>query len=105
MTKNKYKAIKTVIDGIIFDSKKESARYQVLKCLEKGNKIRNLELQPVYIFELNGKKIFKYIADFRYFDVAQGKLIIEDVKGVRTPVFNLKKKIIENEYGIVIEII
>jgi hypothetical protein len=45
--------------------------------------------------------MFTYIADFTYFE-KDGQQVIEDVKGVRTPVYRLKKKIIEAEYGIAI---
>ena len=43
---HKYNAKKTVVDGIKFDSKKEAARYEVLKGLERVGKIDRLELQP-----------------------------------------------------------
>ena len=41
----KYNNIKTVIDGIIFDSKKEAKRYSELKLLEKAGLIGSLQLQ------------------------------------------------------------
>jgi hypothetical protein len=44
--------------------------------------------------------MFSYIADFMYYDKALSKIIIEDVKGMRTPVYNLKKKLIEKFYTI-----
>jgi hypothetical protein len=91
------------LDGIIFDSKREAARYAELKLLEKGGFIRQLELQPAFEFELNGKVIFKYIADFRYFE---GKTrVVEDVKGVQTPLFRLKRKLIESQFNIKIVLV
>jgi hypothetical protein len=99
---NKYNARKTVIDGIKFDSKKEAARYCELKILLQAGEITDLELQPVFIlqdaFTKNGKKYraIKYIADFRYKDY--GKIVVEDSKGFRTPVYLLKKKMFEYKY-------
>lgn len=92
----KYKAIRTEVDGIMFASKKEARRYQDLKLLHKAGLISQLKLQPVYPFILNEKVIFKYIADFEYI---QGKnVVVEDVKGMKTPMYRLKKKLIEAMY-------
>lgn len=85
-------------DGIIFDSKAESRRYLELKLLERGGFIRQLELQPEYKFEINGKLMFTYRADFRYFESTSR--VVEDVKGVRTPVYRIKKKIIEAAFKV-----
>lgn len=100
---NKYHARKTVVDGITFDSRAEATRYTELKLLERAGEISSLVLQPV--FELvpgytkNGRKVraVKYIADFMYTD-RNGQTVIEDVKGVRTKEFALKKKIFEWKY-------
>ena len=98
---NKYRNIKTVVDGITFHSRKEAARYQVLKLMEKAGEITELELQPVYNFELYDRRIFTYKADFQY--KLDGQVVLEDVKGYKTPVYNLKKKIIEAVYKISIQ--
>ena len=117
---NKYKAVKTTIDGITFDSKKEAKRYTELKLLEKAGHITHLELQPEYQITINGAKICKYKADFRYFTVRQENneqyynskgewqtptmtgdkegQIVEDVKGYKTPIYRLKKKLVEACY-------
>ena len=68
-TKHKYRAVKTTVDGITFDSKKEAKRYTELKLLEKSGMITHLELQPTYQITVNGVDICKYKADFRYFTV------------------------------------
>lgn len=94
----KYHAIKTVVDGITFASKVEAARYQELKLLERTGAIANLTMQPVFHLVVNGHKIGKYIADFQYYE--NGKIITEDVKGVKTPVYNLKKKLVRALYGV-----
>ena len=98
MKKNKYRAIKTTIDGIKFDSMKEGARYRQIKLLEKAGKITDLELQPKYDLIVNGKKVGLYKADFRY--IEEGKLVVEDVKGMKTAIYNLKKKMIKAIYDI-----
>ena len=92
----KYRAVKTEVDGIIFDSKKEAARYKELILLEKSGLISHLELQPRYDCVVNGKKICSYRADFRYFNDQNS--VVEDVKGFKTPVYRLKKKLVEALY-------
>ena len=60
---NKYRAVKTVIDGITFHSKKEAERYKILSLLESQGRIDNLRLQPRIALMVNGVKIGHYIAD------------------------------------------
>ena len=106
---SKYGAIKTTVDGIKFDSKAEARHYQTLKCLERAGEISDLELQPKFDFTIPGfnkdKKIFTYKADFSYYKKGESLPTIEDVKGFETPVFRLKKKLIEALYPIKIELI
>ena len=96
MFRGKYKAVKTEVDGITFDSKREAARYMELVLLERAGEISHLELQPSFVCMVNGHKICTYKADFRYFSAS--KSIVEDVKGVKTPVYRLKKKLVEALY-------
>jgi len=100
MRKNKYNNKRVTIDGINFQSEAEGDRYCDLKLLERANEIMGLELQPRYDFEHNGVKIGYYKADFRYYDVKKMKNIVEDVKGVKTAVYNLKKKMMKGFHGI-----
>lgn len=100
---NKYHAVKTEVDGVVFDSKAEAKRYGELKLLGRGGYIRNLELQPTFVFAIGGKAIFKYLADFRYFE-GQTR-VVEDVKGLQTAVFRLKRKIIEAHFNIKITVV
>ena len=90
---NKFKNIPTFVDGIRFASKKEAGRYQELKLLEMNDELRNLELQPRFSCIVNGRKVCDYIADFRYF--SNNSYIVEDVKGKKTDVYKLKKKLVE----------
>jgi hypothetical protein len=98
--RSKYNNQKTIVDGIVFDSKKEATRFGQLKAMEMAGIINDLKLQIPMPYELNGKKIFKYVCDFVYFDRGKNELIFEDVKGMKTPVYKLKKKLIENSYNI-----
>jgi hypothetical protein len=105
MSYNKYKNVKVKIDGIKFDSKAESERYAELRLLEKTGYISNLVLQPKFElqskFRYNGKAVsaIHYIADFSYTDPTEEKIIVEDVKGIETDVFKLKRKIFIKLYG------
>lgn len=95
---NKYRNRKTVIDGITFDSIREAKRYSELKLLERGGKIKKLVLQPEFILQVGfvdnmeiKHQPIKYRADFMYKE--GGVTIVEDVKGMRTEVYKLKKKL------------
>ena len=97
----KYKAIRTEVDGITFASKKEAMRYKELKFMREQRRISDLVLQPKFTIEVCGKKICTYIADFLYYE--NGNKIIEDVKGVKTSVYRIKKKLTEAIYDITIK--
>lgn len=99
---SKYNNKKTEIDGFLFDSKREANRYVELKLLERAGEIENLELQPKYSVDINGKHICNYFADFRYFDSYNKSIVIEDAKGMRTDVYKIKKKLVEAIYSITI---
>ena len=102
---HKYHAKKTTVDGITFDSRKEAERYKELKALERVGKIDRLELQPRFVlmegFRYDGKAIRKieYVADFLYRDLSTLEIVVEDVKGVKTDVYKLKKKLFLKHYG------
>ena len=96
---NKFNAKKTLVDGILFHSAAEASRYKALKILEKFGHIKRLKLQVPLVFTIKEQSIFTYYADFTYVTEAD-EFIIEDVKGMRTPVYKLKKKLIEAKFGI-----
>lgn len=75
-------------------------RYSQLKIIENNGYITKLELQPRFLIHVNGIKICTYVADFSYLDKESNMTIIEDVKGVKTPVYKIKKKLVEAIYGI-----
>lgn len=94
---SKYNAVKVTVDEHNFASKKEAARYQELKLLQAAGEISGLELQPKFPLKVDGVLVCNYIADFRYRDRRNGDTI-EDVKGVRTPVYKIKKRLFEILY-------
>jgi len=96
LKRHKYRAVPTTVDGIRFPSKAEARRYGELKILESAGKITNFQLQPEFPIKINGKLVCTYRADFIYFTPQQR--VIEDVKGVRTAVYKLKKKMVEAYY-------
>ena len=97
---SKYKNIVTTIDNIRFHSKKEANRYRELCLLNKSKIISDLELQPNFKITINNKFICNYKADFAY--KQDGEVVYEDVKGFRTQVYKLKKKLTEAQYNVTI---
>lgn len=97
---SKYHAVKTMVNGIRFDSRKEAHRYQELLLLEKAGEISALRLQVSYelIPKQKGERACIYKADFVYED--HGETIVEDVKGVRTDAYKIKRKLMLWRYGV-----
>ena len=93
-SRNKYNAIKCQYKGIKFDSKKERDRYITLEFLVFERKITQLEVHPRFDLMVNGQKIGRYTADFRY--KQNGITIVEDVKSkaTKTRDYMLRKKIL-----------
>jgi hypothetical protein len=117
---SKYKSVKTTVDGIVFDSKKEAQRYQQLKLMEKAGAICDLKRQVKYELvpaqHIDGKRVERaviYISDFEYYMLKPirsvmvdpktrtiGEHIVEDVKGVKTADYIIKRKLMLYKYGI-----
>jgi hypothetical protein len=95
---SKYRNVPTEIDGFRFASKREARRYAQLKLLLASGDIAELELQPRYPLRVGGMLICTYVADFRYLE--GGEIVTEDVKGVMTPAYRIKKKLMRAIYGI-----
>lgn len=108
---NKYHNHKVEVDGETFDSKKEARRWRELQLLQKAGKITDLERQKKYVLipaqyepdiigPRGGRKKGKllehevaYFADFCYFDRELQQIVVEDAKGVRTPEYVIKRKL------------
>ena len=98
MAIRKYKSKRPKYNGITFDSNAELARYKELVALQSKGVISGLELQKRYDLNVLGFKICSYIADFVY--IRDNETIVEDVKGVLTPIFRLKYKLMYACHGI-----
>ena len=121
--RNKYHSKKVTVDGMTFDSKKEYKRYCELLLMEKSGAITELKRQVAFTVipaqretverysPITGKKLkdkmvlvereCAYIADFTY--KQDGKLVVEDTKGFRTPDYIIKRKLMYLVYGIKIK--
>ena len=101
----KYHNTKVKINGEIFDSKKEAARWQELLLLQRAGKISHLNRQVTYELipsqYIDGKRVersVKYVADFVYHQ--GGQLVVEDTKGMKTDAYIIKRKLMLSVYGI-----
>ena len=101
---NKYGNKRTEVDGILFDSAAEAARYSVLKILVRTGHISNLERQKSFDLVVNDILIARYRCDFTYDDARTGEHIVEDVKSAATitPVYKLKRSLMRALHGITI---
>jgi len=115
----KYKAVRTVVDGITFDSKRESKRYMELKRMQDEGLISDLELQKKFLLipeirlpdstgprggKIKGRQLERpvyYVADFVY--QQDGKQVVEDCKGMRTDVYKIKRRLMQEKYNITIK--
>jgi len=81
---------------MMFDSKWEAERYAQLYKLSQAGEIQELERQIRFNIVVNDQKICAYVADFTYYERdenSEKKFVVEDAKGVETPEFKLKKKL------------
>lgn len=116
---SKYHSKKITVDGITFASQKEAIRWRELSLLERAGAITELKRQVKFLllpahyeaFERYGKngrrlkdgqrcveRAVFYVADFTY--KQDGELVVEDVKGVRTKEYILKRKMLYHFHGI-----
>lgn len=101
----KYKNKKVTVDGIIFDSIKESRRYTELKLLKRANEIKDFIMQKKFYFVINNQKVCSYICDFEVIN-NDGSIDIEDVKSEYTrklPIYSIKKKLMKAIYNVTIK--
>lgn len=95
MIRHKFYAKTTELDGITFSSRKEAKRYMELKMLKTASEVL-FYLRQVP-FHLPGN--VRYVCDFMVF-WTNGEITIEDVKGMKLPLYEAKKKILEAIYPI-----
>lgn len=114
--RSKYGAKKINIDGETFDSKKEAKRWKELKLREDLGLISDLRRQVKFVLVPaqrepdtvgsrggvhKGRVIERevaYYADFVY--QQDGKTVVEDVKGMRTETYKVKRKLMLYVHGI-----
>lgn len=99
----KFRNVKTTVDGILFDSKREAERYCTLRLLAQAGKLSHLQTKtPACKFAIvvNNQLICHYIADFVYYDVERQTTVVADAKGFRTREYKLKKKLMKAVHGI-----
>ena len=103
--RSKYGAVPLVVDGVRFASTREARRYGELRLLERAGQIWDLTLQPEFPLHAAAicgaeplELVGKYRGDFAY--ATKDGTIVEDAKGVRTPLYRWKRKHVEIEYGI-----
>ena len=95
----KYRNEPVIVDGIRFDSKKEAEHYRGLCLLKRAGVVERIDLQVKHPLTVNGEKVGTYIADF-VVQFQDGRIEVQDVKGIRTPVYKLKKRLMKAIYGI-----
>ena len=104
--RSKYRAKKTTVDGITFDSQLEAEYYTQLKIRQKTGEIIGFCRQPRFLVieGRDGGKGTEYVADFIEF-YPDGRYRIVDTKGVKTEVFKLKMKAFREKYpGLTVEV-
>jgi hypothetical protein len=92
---NKYNAQKTGLDGKTYASRREAYRAAELKALQKAGEIVGFAEQVPIL--LPGDTTYR--ADFVVLN-RDGTFTVEDAKGVKTPVYRLKKRLVWDRYGI-----
>ena len=97
--KSKYKSVKCEHFGVKFDSKRERDQYIKYIHQQSIGEILSIKLQPRFDIIINGKFCGFYKADFEI-ELPNKSIQIIDVKGMKTIVYKLKKKIIEAMYNI-----
>lgn len=117
---SKYHSRKVIKDGEKFDSVKEYKRFCELLLLEKAGEVTDLKRQVKFVlipaqyeyikqYSKNGKQLkdkrvllereTAYIADFVYRN-KDGRVVVEDTKGVKTKDYIIKRKLMLHVYGI-----
>ena len=109
---SKYGAIRTTVNGITFDSKAEARRHGQLVLLERAGRIKDLKRQVQFLVapgvRLHGEKrarpAIRYLADFVYQCPIDGT-VIEDVKGMDTPMSRLKRHLVKTVLGLDVRLV
>ena len=102
---SKYHNRKVYVGLEQFDSQREASRWVELRLMEKAGRITDLQRQVPYELipaqKRDGRvaeRALKYIADFVYQE--NGETVVEDVKGMKTKEYMIKRKLMLWEFGI-----
>ena len=99
----KYHAVPERIDGYYFPSQAEARRYLVLKARFGACEIKSLQVHPRFeiiaaaVIDGKHERAIYYEADFQYRE--DGNIVVEDVKGYRTPVYRIKRRLFLQQYA------
>jgi len=105
--RHKYSAKKTLVDGILFPSKRQAKHYEDLKLRLSSGEIsveaviaefgRWMEI-PFDLYGKNGGRVGRYTADFVYYDLTKNALVADEVKGYKVRDYALRKKLFLDNY-------
>lgn len=109
---NKFRAVRTELDGYKFDSKREAAVYAELKLRERAKEVCGLSVHPKFQIAVRDHHIADYTADFQFYETAPGdmnawRLRVIDVKSPPTAKkrdFILIRKLMKAVHGIDVEV-
>ncbi len=100
----------TSAGGIKFDSKAEAKRWDELLLLMRAGHIKDLSRQVPFILapavdlgEARKKPALRYVADFVYFDSKTGARVVEDVKGMATDAYRIKRHLMATVHNIIVK--
>lgn len=104
----KYRSKPCSVGDEKYRSQRERDRHQQLLLMQRAGHIAGL-IREVTFTLANGVRIegekrarpaLRYIADFVYSDIKLGRIIVEDAKGVQTPVYRVKKHLMKSVHNI-----
>lgn len=97
---SKYHAVLTECDGIKFQSKKEARIYRELCCRRHAGEVKFFLTQVPFRLRAG----YKHLLDFMVIR-ADGRIEYIEAKGRDLPMGRMKRKMVEDEYGINIVVI
>lgn len=101
----KYRNKRCELDGFKFDSLMERNYYIDLKLRQRAGEIDSITIHPKWSITLAGRKICTVVLDFSFRDVKTGCKHYIDVKGMDTPVSRLKRKLLEAQECLIVEVV
>ena len=93
-------AKRTDADGRRYDSEAECLRYPVLLGRETAGLISDLRRQITFKLIVNDNLVTSYRADYVYTE--RGRQVVEDIKGMLTPEYKIKRALMLAIHGITI---